>query len=182
VLQSSAATNSWEYPSGTIASLKALTASASNSEGLQVAITIENLSTRCLNYPYALDPSFERATDSLPAESVGRFGLAVPANRSGVYYTARPVSEADLILMRRIDELHLKHPFYGARRLAKQLVRDGFEVGRVHVTTLMRRMCIEALYRRPRTSIPDCDSLIYPYLLGGLKIDRVGKRSHFICR
>jgi putative transposase len=71
-------------------------------------------------------------------------------NRSGVYHTPRPVSEADLILMRRIDELHLKYPFYGARRLAKQLVRDGFEVGRVHVATLMRRMGIEALYRRPR--------------------------------
>ena len=96
-------------------------------------------------------------------------------NRTGVYYTPRPVSEADLRLMRRIDELHLKHPFYGARRLAKQLVRDGFEVGRVHVATLMRRMGIEALYRRPRTSIPDRESLIYPYLLGGLTIDRANQ-------
>ena len=68
-------------------------------------------------------------------------------NRTGVYYEPRPVSEADLGLMRRIDELHLEHPFYGARRLAKQLVRDGFDVGRVHVATLMRRMGIEALYR-----------------------------------
>jgi putative transposase len=92
-----------------------------------------------------------------------------------VYYTPRPVSEEELILMRRIDELHLKHPFYGARRLAKQLVRDGFEVGRVHVTTLMRRMGIEAIYRRPRTSIPARDSLIYPYLLGGLRIDRANQ-------
>jgi putative transposase len=96
-------------------------------------------------------------------------------NRSGVYYTPRPVREGDLILMRRIDELHLKYPFYGARRLAKQLVRDGFDVGRVHVATLMRRMGIEALYRRPRTSIPARDSLIYPYLLGGLKIDRANQ-------
>jgi putative transposase len=96
-------------------------------------------------------------------------------NRSGVYYTPRPVSEEDLILMRRIDELHLKHPFYGARRLAKQLVRDGFEVGRLHVATLMRRMGIEAIYRRPRTSIPARDSLIYPYLLGGLRIDRANQ-------
>lgn len=96
-------------------------------------------------------------------------------NRTGVYYTPRPVSEEDLILMRRIDELHLKHPFYGARRLAKQLLRDGFEVGRVHVATLMRRMGIEAIYRRPRTSIPARDSLIYPYLLGGLRIDRANQ-------
>ncbi len=74
--------------------------------------------------------------------------------------------------MRRIDELHLEHPFYGARRLAKQFERDGFDVGRVHVTTLMRRMGIEALYRRPRTSIPARDAKIYPYLLDGLAIDR----------
>jgi putative transposase len=93
-------------------------------------------------------------------------------NRSGVYYTPRPVSEADLQLMRRIDELHLEHPYYGARRLAKQLAREGFEVGRLHVGTLMRRMGIEALYRRPRTSIPARLSSIYPYLLGGLAIER----------
>jgi transposase InsO family protein len=74
--------------------------------------------------------------------------------------------------MRRIDELHLEHPFYGARRLAKQLEREGFDVGRVHVTTLMRRMGIEALYRRPRTSIPARDAKIYPYLLDGLAIER----------
>lgn len=93
-------------------------------------------------------------------------------NRSGVYYTPQPVSAEDLKLMRRIDELHLRYPFYGARRLAKHLCREGFEVGRVHVGTLMRRMGIEAIYRRPRTSIPARDSLIYPYLLQGLAIER----------
>ena len=93
-------------------------------------------------------------------------------NRTGVYYTPRPVREEDLRIMRRIDEVHLEHPFYGARRLAKQLAREGFEVGRVHVTTLMRRMGIEALYRRPRTSIPARDAKIHPYLLDGLAIER----------
>ena len=93
-------------------------------------------------------------------------------NRTGVYYTPRPVSEADLKLMRRIDELHLEHPFYGARKLAKQLQREGFMVGRLHVTTLMRRMGIEALYRKPRTSIPARGDTIYPYLLEHLVIDR----------
>lgn len=93
-------------------------------------------------------------------------------NRTGVYYTPRPVREEDLRIMRRIDELHLDHPFYGARRLAKQLEREGLDVGRLHVTTLMRRMGIEALYRRPRTSIPARDAKIYPYLLEGLTIDR----------
>jgi putative transposase len=93
-------------------------------------------------------------------------------NRTGVYYAPRPVREEDLRIMRRIDELHLEHPFYGARRLAKQLEREGFEVGRLHVTSLMRRMGIEALYRRPRTSIPARDGKIYPYLLDGLAIER----------
>ena len=93
-------------------------------------------------------------------------------NRTGVYYLPRPVSDADLKLMRRIDELHLEHPYYGARRMAKQLRREGFEVGRLHVKTLMLRMGIEAIYRKPRTSIPARLSSIYPYLLGGLSIDR----------
>jgi putative transposase len=69
-----------------------------------------------------------------------------------VYYTPRPLSERDLRLMRRIDELHLELPYYGTRKLAAQLRREGHEVGRRHVRTLMRRMGIEALYRRPRTA------------------------------
>jgi putative transposase len=93
-------------------------------------------------------------------------------NRSGVYYTPRPVSDVDLQLMRRIDELHLAHPYFGARRLAKYLRREGSDVGRVHVATLMQLMGIEALYRKPRTSIPARRSRIYPYLLADLKIDR----------
>src|SRR6202161_2316797 len=93
-------------------------------------------------------------------------------SRSSVYYTPRALSERDLMLMRRIDELHLELPFYGSRKLACRLRREGHEVGRRHVTTLMRRMGIEALYRRPRTSIPARDAKIYPYLLDGLTIDR----------
>ena len=104
--------------------------------------------------------------------SVTRQCALLGLNRTGMYYTPRPVREEDLRIMRRIDELHLEHPFYGARRLAKQLEREGFEVGRLHVTTLMRRMGIEALYRRPRTSIPARDAKIYPYLLDGLAIER----------
>ena len=74
--------------------------------------------------------------------------------------------------MRRIDELHLQLPYYGSRKLTKQLRREGHEVGRRHVTTLMRRMGIEALYRKPRTSIPAREAAIYPYLLSGLVIER----------
>ncbi len=74
--------------------------------------------------------------------------------------------------MRRLDELHLKLPFYGARKLAAQLQHEGHEVGRRHVTTLMRRMGIETIYRKPRTSIPAHYAAIYPYLLASLVIER----------
>jgi putative transposase len=93
-------------------------------------------------------------------------------SRSSVYYTPRPLSQRDLMLMRRIDELHLELPFYGSRKLADRLRREGHEVGRRHVATLMRRMGIEALYRRPRTSIPARGAAIYPYLLSGVSIER----------
>jgi putative transposase len=104
--------------------------------------------------------------------SVKRQAELLELSRSSVYYRPRPVSERDLGLMRRIDVLHLMAPFYGARKLAAQLRREGHEVGRRHVRTLMRRMGIEALYRRPRTSIPAREATIYPYLLGGLVIER----------
>jgi putative transposase len=74
--------------------------------------------------------------------------------------------------MRILDELHLKWPFYGARKLTRELQNQGHEVGRRHVTTLMRRMGIEAIYRKPRTSIPAPLSATYPYLLTGLRIER----------
>jgi putative transposase len=104
--------------------------------------------------------------------SVKRQAELLDLSRSSVYYQPRPVSERDLELMRRIDELHLMAPFYGARKLAAQLRREGHEVGRRHVRSLMRRMGIEALYRRPRTSIRAREATIYPYLLGGLVIER----------
>ncbi|MGH6630781.1 MAG: IS3 family transposase, partial [Burkholderiales bacterium] len=94
--------------------------------------------------------------------------------RSTAYYQPEPVSEADLVLMRRIDELHLKWPFLGARRLRDQLVTEGFMVGRKHVGTLMRKMGISALYRKPKTSTPGTGTShrVFPYLLRNLVIDR----------
>jgi len=92
--------------------------------------------------------------------------------RSSLYYQPKPVSEADLKLMRCIDELHLAHPFLGARRLARMLQREGFDVGRRHVGTLMQLMGIEAIYRKKRTSIPDKGHKIYPYLLRNVAIER----------
>jgi len=93
-------------------------------------------------------------------------------SRSSVYYRPQATSDGDLALMRRIDELHLEHPFAGSRMLRDLLNREGFEVGRKHVTTLMRTMGIEALYRKPRTSGRDREHPVFPYLLRGLTIDR----------
>jgi len=93
-------------------------------------------------------------------------------SRSTVYYRPRPVSDADLFLMRRIDELHLNYPFAGSRMLRDMLSLQGLEVGRRHVRSLMRRMGIETLYRKPNTSKPAPGHKIYPYLLRGLAITR----------
>lgn len=92
--------------------------------------------------------------------------------RSSLYYQPQPVAPADLQLMRRIDELHLAHPFLGARRLARMLQREGITVGRRHMGTLMQRMGIEAIYRKQRTSIPVKGHRIYPYLLATVAIER----------
>jgi putative transposase len=104
--------------------------------------------------------------------AVKRQARLLDLSRSSVYYRRRPVSAQDLHLMRRIDELHLEAPFFGARKLAAQLRREGHRIGRRHVRTLMRRMGIEALYRRPRTSIPARGAQIYPYLLENVVIQR----------
>ncbi len=94
--------------------------------------------------------------------------------RSTAYYQPLPVPEADLLLMRAIDELHLKWPFLGSRRIRHLLRAEGFEVGRKHVATLMRKMGIAAIYRKPKTSAPGTGAAhrIYPYLLRGLAIER----------
>jgi putative transposase len=93
-------------------------------------------------------------------------------SRSAVYYQARPVSAADLVVMRRIDELHLDYPFAGSRMPRDLLRGEGVAIGRARVTTMMRRMGIEALYRRPHTSKPADGHKIYPYLLRGISVDR----------
>jgi putative transposase len=97
---------------------------------------------------------------------------ALNISRGSVYYLPRPVSAADLALMRRIDELHLEFPFAGSRMLRGLLATEGSKVGRRHVKTLMQRMGIEALYRRPRTTKPEPGHKIYPYLLSGMEITR----------
>ena len=93
-------------------------------------------------------------------------------SRSSAYYLPRPAPPARLAIMRRIDELHLEHPFAGSRMLRDLLRREGLTIGRLAVATLMRRMSIEALYRRPNTSKPAPGHKIYPYLLRNLVVDR----------
>jgi putative transposase len=102
--------------------------------------------------------------------SLVRQARLLSVGRSSFYYRPRPVSAADLHLMRQIDELHLEYPFAGSRLLRDLLAQRGVQTGRRHIRTLMRRMAIEALYRKPNTSKPAPGHKIYPYLLRGLAI------------
>lgn len=103
---------------------------------------------------------------------VTRQAQILDLSRSSVYYLPRSASVADLALMRRIDELHLEHPFAGARMLRDLLRHEGNAVGRRHIATLMHKMGIEALYQVPRTTTANPAHRIYPYLLRTLVIDR----------
>ncbi len=93
-------------------------------------------------------------------------------SRSTLYYEPRPVPAAELAIMRRVDELHLDYPFAGSRMMRDLLRGEGIAIGRERVVTMMRRMGIEALYRRPNTSKPAPGHKIYPYLLRGLDVVR----------
>jgi len=108
-------------------------------------------------------------THSLP---ITRQAEALGVARSTVYALPTPVSDRDLDLMKRIDQLHLEMPYAGSRMLRDLLNQDGIEVGRKHVATLMKRMGIEALYRKPKTTKKHPQHRVYPYLLRGLKINR----------
>ena len=107
--------------------------------------------------------------DALP---VSRQAKVLGISRGSVYYLPRPVSADDLTLMRQSDELHLDYPFAGSRMLQTFLVREGYNVGRLHVATLMKRMGIEAIYRRPTTSKPAPGHTVFPYLLRKLPVTR----------
>ena len=97
---------------------------------------------------------------------------ALGISRSSVYYVPRPVPAADLAIMRRMDELHLDLPFAGSRMLRDLLTAEGVKIGRRHVATLMKRMGIAAIYRRPNTSKLAPDHQVYPYLLRDLPVTR----------
>ncbi len=91
-------------------------------------------------------------------------------SRSSLYYKAVPVNALDLEIMKQIDKIHLKYPFMGSRSIRDELQEQGYEIGRDHVRTLMKKMRIEALYRKPRLSKPHPGHKVYPYLLRGVEI------------
>jgi putative transposase len=103
---------------------------------------------------------------------VTRQAEVLKLSRSSVYYRPKPVSSADLAVMRRIDELHLNYPFAGSRMLRDLLRSEGVAIGRQRVATMMRRMGIAAIYRRPNTSKPAPGHKIYPYLLRATPVIR----------
>ena len=106
---------------------------------------------------------------------ITRQGKVLGLARSTVYALPRPVSDRDLDLMKRIERLHLQMPYAGARMLRDLLNQDGIKVGRKHVATLMKRMGIEALYRKPKTTKKHPEHRVYPYLLRRLDIHRPGQ-------
>jgi putative transposase len=103
---------------------------------------------------------------------ISRQAESLNISRGSVYYLPRPVPKTELAIMHRLDRLHLEYPFAGSRMLRGLLAAEGCKIGRRHVRTLMRRMGIEALYRRPRTTTPELGHKIYPYLLRGIEITR----------
>ena len=110
-----------------------------------------------------------------PELSVRRQCELLRVSRSGLYYEPEPTSPDELALMRRIDELHLKYPFYGSRKLSDILRKEGREANRKRIQRLMRLMGLEAMVPKPNTSEPHPEHVKYPYLLRGLVISRVNQ-------
>ena len=111
----------------------------------------------------------------LPDVSVVHQCELLDISRSSVYYSSSKASQHELKLMRLIDEQYLRTPFYGSRKMVAWLRSQGYSVNRKRVQRLMRRMGIEAIYRRPRTTRPDSGHKVYPYLLRNLQIDKVNQ-------
>ena len=107
--------------------------------------------------------------------SIARQCRLVSISRSTFYYEGRGESALNLELMRRIDEQFLETPFYGSRQMARWLRREDYRVGRKRVRRLMRKMDLQALYQRPRTTVPHPEHRIYPYLLRDREIERANE-------
>jgi len=114
-------------------------------------------------------------TQDVPFLSVRRQCELLSISRSGLYYRPEPTSPDELALMRRIDELHLKYPFYGSRKLSEVLRKEGRDANRKRIQRLMRLMGLEAMVPKPKTSEAHPEHVTYPYLLRGLVISRVNQ-------
>ena len=110
-----------------------------------------------------------------PGLSLSRQCNLLSISRSSFYYQLKGESPENLVLMRRIDELFLKYPFYGSRQMVRQLRREGVCVGRHRVRRLMRLMGLAAIFQAPRTSYPHPEHRIYPYLLRNMVINRANQ-------
>ena len=113
-----------------------------------------------------------------PGLSLSRQCRLLSIGRSSLYYTPKGESAESLALMQRIDELFLKHPFYGARQMVRHLRLEGVRIGRRRASRLMRLMGLQAIYRAPRTSDPHPEHRVYPYLLKDMSINR----SNQVCK
>ena len=109
--------------------------------------------------------------------SISGQARALGISRGTVYYLSAPTPQVALDLMKAMAKLHLAHPFMGQRQLLAQLLRLGYELGRLHVRTLMQRMGLQAMCPQPgsATSRPAPGHIIYPYLLRGLAIERANQ-------
>ena len=113
-----------------------------------------------------------------PSLSLSRQCRLLSVGRSSLYYEPKGESTETLALMGRIDALFLKYPFYGARQMARHLRREGVRIGRHRVARLMRLLGLQAVYRAPRTSAPQPEHRVWPYVLKGLRIERA---NHVWC-
>ena len=118
-------------------------------------------------------------TRDCPSLSVSRQCRLLEVSRSTLYYRPAAHSAQTLALMRRIDELYLRYPFYGIRQMVRHLAGEGEAVGRHRVRWLMRLLGLLAIYRKPRTTVANPDHRVYPYLLRGITIERIQSRVVF---
>lgn len=107
-----------------------------------------------------------------PELSITRQCELLELPRSSYYREPKPETALNLRLMRALDELYLLYPFFGARQFVRWLRRDGYPVNRKRIQRLMKLLGLEAIYRRPKTSAPNPEHRVYPYLLKGMVIDR----------
>lgn len=121
------------------------------------------------------DERMAMITRDIPEISLSRQCRLLAVSRSSVYYQPAGESPANLALMERIDTLAMDHPFYGSRQMARHLRREGHDVGRHRVRRLMRKMGLQAICPKPKTSMPHPEHAVYPYLLGGMAIERANQ-------